>query len=298
MGFVRKKFLVDEKIKAYQFLINTFCCTMRQAQKWIDKKRVFVHSEIMTTKSAKISGVVEVIIFVPKPRGLLPIFETEEFAIFEKPSGVLIHPNGFSDQYSLNDDIKFLYGEDANVAHRIDKETSGLVLVSKNKEVEVVLKLMFEARKIQKEYIAIVEGKLDHDLVIDADLKSNLETSIIRLKSFVVPSGHHAITHVFPLFYNETTNQTLIKVRPITGRTHQIRVHMFHVKHRIVGDPIYGLEEEVVERYLRGLLSDKERLVQSGADRLMLHAHRLSFNYKDMEYNVASKIKLGGFEYE
>ncbi|WP_331774954.1 RluA family pseudouridine synthase [Sulfurospirillum sp. 1612] len=298
MGFVRKKFFVDEKIKAYQFLINTFHCTMRQAQKWIDKKRVFLNNEIMMTKSAEIAGMVEVIVFVPKPRGLLPVFETEDFAIFEKPSGVLIHPNGFSDEYSLNDEIKYLYGENANVAHRIDKETSGLVLVSKHKEAEVILKMMFEAREIQKEYVAIVEGKLEQNLIIDADLKSNLDSSPIRLKSFVVSSGHRAITHVFPYSYDAKTNRTLVKVRPLTGRTHQIRVHMFHVKHRIVGDPIYGVDDEFVEEYLCGTLDKNERRIHSGAERLMLHAHRLSFYYKEIEYNVSSKIKLGGFLYE
>lgn len=298
MGFLKKEFYVQEGIKAYQFLIQGFSCDMRQAQKWIDKKRLFVNDEVMTTKSKTISGKVEVIIFEPDPSGASPIFETEGFAVFEKPSGALVHPNGFSGNYSLNDDIKFMFGKDANVVHRIDKETSGIILVAKNKIAEIELKKMFEKREVKKEYIALARGKIDEDIVIDARLKANLESSQIRLKSFVVDSGLKSTTHIKPLYYIKDLDATLVKALPITGRTHQIRVHLFHVKHQILGDPIYGIDENKVEEYLSGRLSDEERLKLTGSPRLMLHAHALSFKYKNIDYNIKSKIKLGGFDYE
>ncbi|MDX1808658.1 MAG: RluA family pseudouridine synthase [Sulfurospirillaceae bacterium] len=298
MAFLRKEFFLKDKIKAYKFLLDEFNCTMKEAQKWIDKKRVFVDGQVMMTKSKNICGKVEVIVFDPKPSGLYPVFEVEDFAVFEKPSGILVHPNNFSDTYSLNDDIKSLFGKDANVVHRIDKETSGLIMVSKNKKAEVEIKRMFENREIKKEYIALVRGKIENDLSIDTCVKANLESSKIRIKSFVVESGFRSITHVSPLLYIKELDLTLVKAIPITGRTHQIRVHLFHVKHSILGDPIYGVNEDIAEKYLNGYLSDEERIKNSGSLRLMLHSHLLSFNYKNIDYNIKSKIKLGGYEYE
>lgn len=292
MAYRRKIFFLDEKIKAYKFLIIEFNISMSQAQKWIDKKRVYNDGKILSLKNLDIIGEVEVIFFEPQSSDLKPIFETVEFAVFDKPSGVLVHPNNLSDRYSLNDDIKFLFGSDANVVHRIDRETSGLVLVSKNKKSEVDLKKLFERRKIFKEYTALVEGKIDKDLIIEARLKTNMPNSLIRIKSHVSEYGQTAVTNISPVKYLASQDLTIIKAIPKTGRTHQIRAHLFHVKHRIIGDPIYGLNEPDVDRFLRGNMDDKERQKLSGANRLMLHASVLSFQYEGKEYNIKSKMNF------
>ena len=292
MAYRRKIFFLDEKIKAYKFLIIEFNISMGQAQKWIDKKRVYNNGKILSLKNLDIKGEVEVIFFEPQSSDLKPIFETDEFAVFDKTSGVLVHPNNLSGRYSLNDDIKFLFGSDANVVHRIDRETSGLVLVSKNKKIEVELKKLFERRKIFKEYIALVDGKIDKDLIIEAKLKTNMPNSLIRIKSHVSEYGQTAVTNILPVKYLASQNLTIIRAIPKTGRTHQIRAHLFHVKHRIIGDPIYGLNECDVDRFLRGNMDDKERQKLSGADRLMLHASVLSFQYEGKEYNIKSKMNF------
>ena len=82
---------------------------------------------------------------------------------------------------------------------------------------------------------------------------------------------------------------TLVEASPLTGRTHQIRVHLFHVKHPIVGDPIYGQEEVDVARFLDKELSLEERLQKSGATRLLLHAHALEFDYAKTSYHIVSQ---------
>ncbi len=290
MGYVRKRFTVAKDIKAFKFLIDNFNCSMGEAQKWIDKKRVYLDGEVLEIKNSTIRGEVEVIVFEPSRKGLEPIYETDDFALFDKPSGVLIHPNMLSDEYSLNDEIKALFGKSANVVHRIDRETSGLVLVAKDKKNEVELKKLFEERLIKKEYLALVRGKMDRDLTVHANLKSALPSSKIRIKSHVIDSGQKAVTHIKPLRYLEDLDATIVRAEPMTGRTHQIRAHLFHVKHPILGDTIYGQKEEDADRFLNSSMSKDERFKLSGASRLMLHADTLSFKYKGIEYNMKSKI--------
>jgi 23S rRNA pseudouridine1911/1915/1917 synthase len=289
MGYVRKKFTITEDIKAFKFLMDNFDCTMNEAQKWIDKRRVYLNGKVLLIKNSTIKGEVEVILFEPKKRGLKPIFETDFFAVFDKPSGVLVHPNRLSEEYSLNDEIKALYGKDANVVHRIDKETSGLVLVAKDKENEILLKKLFEDREIKKSYLALVRGRVDENFTIDANLKSNLPSSKIRIKSHVIDSGIRAITDIFPIKYLPLLNSTILRAMPLTGRTHQIRAHLFHVKHSIVGDTIYGQNEDVADMFLNQKIDKKERQKLTGANRLMLHAELLSFKYRGIEYNIKSK---------
>lgn len=292
LGYIRKKFKIINNIKAYKFLINEFNLSMNEAQRWIDKKRVYLDGRVLKIKNLDIKGNVEVIFFKPESSKLKPIFETDYFAVFDKPSGVLVHPNKLSSQYSLNDDIKSLFGSEANVVHRIDKETSGLIMVSKYKKYEAELKKLFEYREVQKEYIALVEGKLDKEFTIEAKLKVNLQTSLIKIKSHICDDGKNALTRIIPLKYLPPKDLTIIRVIPMTGRTHQIRVHMFHVKHKIVGDPIYGINEFFVDKFLNGNMGKSERLKLAGAKRLMLHANRLSFRYKDKTYDIKSKINF------
>jgi len=292
LGYIRKKFNVYNEIKAYKFLLNEFNISMSEAQRWIDKKRVYVDGKVLEMKNQDLKGEIEVIFFKPEGGNCKPIFETNFFAVFDKPSGVLVHPNRLSNQYSLNDDIKYLFGKEANVVHRIDKETSGLVLVSKYKRFESELKKLFEHRKIEKTYLALVEGKIDKSFSINAKLKSNLSSSFIKIKSHVCEDGQIALTEIVPLKYFPRRDMTMIKAIPKTGRTHQIRAHMFHVKHKIIGDPIYGIDENFVDKFLNGNMSKSERLDITGAKRLMLHSDSLSFKYRDISYNIKSKINF------
>ncbi len=292
MAYIRKKRQINDEVIAYKFLIDEFDCTMREAQKWIDKKRVFVDGKILQKKNCMIKGCVEVIIFEPQSSGLLPIFETPYFAVFDKPSGLLIHPNKLGVEPSLNDDIKYLFGKNANVTHRIDKETSGLVLVSKDKKTEISLKKSFENREIYKEYLALVEGEIKYEVLIDARLEVDIKTSLIRIKSHVSGAGKIAKTNVVPIFFNSKKNNTLVKAIPLTGRTHQIRAHLFHMKHRIIGDPIYGIDEIFVDKYLNKQICLKERLHATKGNRLFLHANKLSFEFDGVRYNIKSKINF------
>jgi len=118
----------EKKQKAVFFIMNELGYSQREAQRFISKGRILVNGEKMLKTAGEIEGEFEFIYFDPITKGLAPAYEEEEFVVFDKPSGVLIHPQTKRTPYSLIDELKYQYGLDANIAHRIDQETSGLVL--------------------------------------------------------------------------------------------------------------------------------------------------------------------------
>ncbi len=242
----------------------------------------------MVKSSQIIDGDFEFISFKPITKGLKPTFETDDFVVFDKPSGVLIHPQNRYTPYSLVDEIKYQYGKDANITHRIDQETSGLVLAAKNKISERDLKIMFQERHIQKTYLAFVHGEFKNELHVTAPLlRKKDDSAIVRMVVKVSSDGKESSTYFKPIRYFPDLNITLVEAKPKTGRQHQIRVHLFHVKHPIVGDPIYGQSEKDIIRFLDRKISLDERIKLSGASRLLLHAQSLEFEY-DNKYNISS----------
>ncbi|MCH9814812.1 MAG: RluA family pseudouridine synthase [Epsilonproteobacteria bacterium] len=279
MSYKIKKFHAQRKVKAFKFLIDNFSLSMREAQRWIDKKRLYLNGDVVISKTLLLEGDVSVIVFEPVSFGLKPTFETESFALFDKPSGVLVHPKNRHTEYSLTHEAKYLYGSDANITHRIDKETSGLVIVAKNKKAEIEIKKAFENRQVAKGYMALVQGHMSKEILIDAPIAKNREFDDIKLKVQINDGGKPSQTLITPIQYFPKLNQTLVEAKPLTGRQHQIRVHLFHVKHPIVGDPIYGVNFETANRYLNGFMSEEERREKTGALRLMLHARWIEFTY-------------------
>ncbi len=294
MSYKLKKFLVKRKVKAFKFLMDNFNISQKEAQRWMDKNRVIVDGEVLNKKSASIEGEVEVIHFVPSTKNLLPIFETSDFAVFDKPSGVLVHPANRDTEYSLTHEIKYLYGKDANITHRIDKETSGLVLISKNKTTEIEIKRLFEEKRVQKSYLVYVRGEINEKIKIDAPIWKNREFGEIKLKVLIDERGKDATTIIEPINYDPKRDITLLKAIPLTGRQHQIRAHLFHIKHPIIGDPVYGVSTNTADKYLNKKLSTKERIKESGAERLMLHAQTLSFEFRK-RYEIVSEMEFNPF---
>ncbi len=215
------------------------------------------------------------------------LLEFEDFAVFDKPSNLMVHPISKKTEYSLLDEIRYHFGENANLAHRIDAETSGLVLVSKNKKSELILKKMFEEKKYKKLYFALVEGKIEKSIKIDSGIKK--EKGNIGVKMMTTDDGKDSHTTINPIKYYEDRNQSLVEALPLTGRQHQIRVHLNSIGHRIVGDPIYGVSEKVADDYLCKKLSREDRIELTGAFRLWLHAAYLEFEYKKVTYKLFSK---------
>jgi 23S rRNA pseudouridine1911/1915/1917 synthase len=291
LPFVLKKLIAPKKQKAFLFLMKELSYTQPEAQRLIACGRLMIDGEIVVKPTVEVEGAFEIIEFEPHSRGLEPHTVTEEFVLFEKPSGLLIHPLNRHTEYSLIDELKAQFGKDANIAHRIDQETSGLVLCGRNKVSERDLKMMFESRKIQKRYLALVHGKLEEELCIEEPLlRKNHESAIVRMVVTVDPSGKESKTFVKPLKYFANSDTTLVECSPYTGRQHQIRVHLFHVKHPIVGDPVYGQTSESIRKYLDRELSKDERIENSGATRLLLHANELEFELYGDAHHIKSKV--------
>jgi len=293
MPFVKEKFHVKHTIPAFLFIMRQFDFTQAQAQRLICKGRLLVNGESIFNPGTKIdTGEVEVVYFKPKSQGKQPLFSNKDFMVFEKPSGVLVHPNTMSTPYSMLDEIRHISGDHANATHRIDMETSGLLLASKHKKAENYLKNAFEIKNIKKSYLAWVDGEIDSSFSVSKKIKINNDYSTVKHKVFISEEGKDSHTDFTPLYYDEVLDATLLSCYPQTGRTHQIRVHLFHVKHPILGDPIYGTTFQAANSYLEDELNEEERLIKTGASRLMLHAQTLYFPY-GANYFIESKVDFG-----
>lgn len=294
MPFMLKKFFIQENKgkKIQQFLLDHTSLDISSSQKLLAKGRVFDDQNRILQNGEKVDGeYIQVAVFEGHTRGLKPLFETDDFAIFDKPSGIMVHPTSRNTAYTLLDEIRFHFGEKANLAHRIDQETSGLVLVTKNKYSDILLKEMFEKKEYDKNYLAVVSGKIEKNILIDTGIRKATQ-SIIGVKMETALDGKVSSTYIQPLRYDPIKNQTLVEATPHTGRQHQIRVHLESIGHRIVGDPIYGIEEEIADKYLLKKLSLNERISETGDKRLLLHANYLGFRYKGVQYKIYSKLSL------
>ncbi len=280
MPFVKKEFHIPESMHGFVFIMRKLGMSQAEAQRLIDRGRLLIDGAPMTDKSAKISGRVEMVIFKPQSRGLEPVYVTDDFLVYDKPSGILVHPNKTQSPYTLLDEIRHHSGQDANAVHRIDQETSGLILASRHKDAERYLKNAFEQKRISKSYLAWADGRIDDDFKVEAPIRVNQDYSQTKHKVFVdFDRGKEAKTLFEVLEYDTKKDATLLRCIPLTGRTHQIRIHLFHVKHPILGDPIYTTTFDVTTTYLEEELSAKDRLYYTGAPRLMLHAQTLEFEY-------------------
>ncbi|WP_295063867.1 RluA family pseudouridine synthase [Sulfuricurvum sp.] len=290
MPFITKKLHSPKYQMALTFLMDELGLTRSEGQRLIARGRLSQNGTVMCDQFGYIEGDCEFICFEPSTQGFKPMFVTNDFAVYDKPSGLSVHPHSRLSPYTLNDEIKHQFGDDANATHRIDQETSGLVLVSRNKKSEAVLKRLFSQRAITKRYLALVKGHLSESLDIHEPLFRNDHPNLlISMVVKVHPEGKKAHTIIKPLRYFPEHDMTLVEASPLTGRTHQIRVHLFHVNHPIIGDPVYGPEEEEIVRFIKKELSAQERLKKSGSTRLLLHAQSLEFEYENEVYRIESE---------
>lgn len=217
------------------------------------------------------------------------IAETEDYVVVDKPPFLLIHPTKPNGPATLWKALRELLafevtnGGQISIVNRLDRETSGLVLVAKTAASARRFGLLMQRQSFAKEYLAIVWGWPEWDKrMVDAplDRQGKHTASAIWLKQAVCPAGAPAQTefHVVARFARETTagdQFTLIRAIPATGRTHQIRVHLASVGHPIVGDKIYGPDERLYLRFIEtGWTPELER--QLLLPRHALHACRLS----------------------
>ena len=288
MPFTLKKHkaIIGKKIQI--FLIHELGLDPKIGQRLTSKGRIFDENmNTINTGETIPTEYIYIAVFEGISRGLKPLIEFSDFAIFDKPTNLMVHPISKSTPYSLLDEIRFHFGEDANLIHRIDAETSGLVIVGKNKKSEIALKDMFQEKKYHKSYLAIAQGHIKEEIRIDKGL--DREGLVIGVRMKVCDDGKESVTIIKPIKYNKEKDLTLIEALPLTGRQHQIRVHLHSIGHTILGDPIYGVDDENAENYLNKTLSLEDRFTVTKSSRLWLHANYLEFTFKDITYKIFSK---------
>ncbi len=220
---------------------------------------------------------------VPENIPLDVIYEDDALLVVNKPAGMVVHPAyGHASGTLVNavlahcPQIADVGGPDrAGVVHRLDKDTSGLILIAKDSVTRAALQRQFKRRQVAKTYLALVEGQVQpREGVVEAPVGRDKRQ---RKKMAVVRSGREARTMYRAIEY--FANYTLLEVRPHTGRTHQVRVHLSWLGYPIVGDAVYGRHRQ---RLLRG--------------RHFLHAARIRFSHpatsEEVEFEAPLPPKL------
>lgn len=291
MPYIKKEFKVEKNKKIEEFL-KEIPIDLKLSLSLLEKGKITDEKNNRLQKNQILkSDFLYITIFEPISKGLKPIFDSFHFAIFDKPSGIMVHPLSHQlNIYTLLDEIRFYFGEKASLVHRIDTETSGLVLVAKNAFADMFLKNMFEEKKYVKKYKALVDGKIEENLKIDKPITN--DTGIIKLKMKTDTKGKESTTLINPIFYDENKNQTLVEAIPLTGRQHQIRVHLDSIGHKIIGDTLYGVDENFADDFLRDKISEEKRVEVTKASRLMLQADYLEFEFLEIIYKFSSLQKL------
>jgi 23S rRNA pseudouridine1911/1915/1917 synthase len=208
------------------------------------------------------------------------VYECEHFIIINKPAQILVHPTPRHHQHTL---IQLLQIErpkaSLGLIHRLDRETSGLLLIAKNKITCGALGKMMEARLIKKKYAAIVQGIPDwNEITIDAPMGFMGMSKInkVYLRQTIKQDGAPATTH-FKII-QKGKQFSLIQATPITGRLHQIRVHLASLGHPILGDKIYGENPEAFLEFINNGWT--QTLAQTLLiPRHALHAYALAFDW-------------------
>ncbi|MFH1461466.1 MAG: RluA family pseudouridine synthase [bacterium] len=200
----------------------------------------------------------------------------DDFIIVNKPSGLVVHPSDNNkEEISLVHGLLYKFKELENfndeqrpgIVHRIDRGTSGLLIVARNTRSQIKFSNMFKDRNIKKTYLAVVKGHPPKEGKIDFAIGRH--TVKKHLMSHMGYDSKPALTYYKVLQYYK--NESLVEIRIITGRTHQIRVHFAAIGHGLIGDDSYGYQSKLISRPA-------------------LHAHKISFEYKGQKFEYKKEV--------
>ena len=304
-SFILHPSSLDEDKRLDAFLAEKVVDWSRsRLQKLIDEGDCLVNGK--TAKSSykvKEADEIEVELTAPETESFAPenipldiVFEDDELAVINKPAGMVVHPGAGVSGGTLANAIAYhfkLKTDNGNnrvgIVHRLDKDTSGLIVVAKNESAHEKLSEQFHERQVLKSYVALAHGvtaenagKIDQPIARD---RNN------RLRMAVQKTGRNALT--FWRVRRRFERFTLLEVEIKTGRTHQIRVHLAAIKHPIVGDELYnaGRDKTVADARIKNAIAN--------LNRFFLHAERLSFRHPTkgevLDFRVPLATELENF---
>ncbi len=258
-------------------------------QGWLKEERVLVNGVPAAKGNQKVQGMDRIALspgvlahmqaLVPEDMNLDIVARTAEYTVVNKQAGLVVHPapghwtgtlmNGL---YHLDPDL--IHVPRAGIVHRLDADTTGLMVVARTQETQVKLVQMLQARIVKRVYLALVWGRISNPLTVNNPLGRDPRN---RLRMAVVDHGKPAVTHFTPVAFGELMEVpvTLMVCRLETGRTHQIRVHAQHAGFALVADPVYKIKGAGSHSALR--LSSIELPNGENFERQALHATHLSF---------------------
>lgn len=271
------KFLVE-------FLKEEFDFSRSLIQKMIENEQVKINGEIKGANFKIPDGSeIEISIEPPRDSELIPkdikfeiVYEDKDILVINKPNNLVVHPAPGNYENTLVNGILFhikdlssIGGEKRpGIVHRLDKQTTGLMIIAKTDAAHVKLSKDFKDRKVFKEYIALVHKEIE---IPKGRIEAPIGRSLGDRKKMTVTAKNSKPAVTLFEVYKPLHKMTLIKCQILTGRTHQIRVHMEYIGHPVVGDPVYGYA--------------KDKDVEFGQ---YLHSHKLRFNHpitnKEMEF--------------
>jgi len=283
--------LADNRQRIDTFLITKLNMSRSKVQKLIQSEEILVNDKVAKNSYAVkendivtiLEHEIETLDIEPENIPLNIVYEDDDLIIVNKPNGMVVHPAVGNTHGTLVNALVYHFKKlssknGANrpgIVHRIDAQTTGLLVVAKNDKAHEMLAKQLEEKTTTRKYIALVWGVINNDTgTVDAPIGRDIND---RKKMTVIASGKHAVTHFKVL--KRFKNATLVELQLETGRTHQIRVHMNYIGFPIINDQVYG----------------KKRTINDEGQ--CLHAKTLGFihpttkKYVEFDSNIPKKIE-------
>ncbi len=209
------------------------------------------------------------------------IYEDDSIAVINKPAGLVVHPgNGNSDGTLVNgmmyhfDKLSIINQNRPGIVHRLDKDTSGVIIIAKTDLAHVKLAKQFEKRKVEKFYKAFVWGRIKNEGFIDGLVGRNRTN---RIKYSITPKNGKTSKTLYKREYYFAPF-SIVNMKPETGRTHQLRVHCSHIGHPIIGDDLYGGGSTKIKSFHSKYSTVCHRVLKT-LGRMALHSHKIKFQH-------------------
>ena len=221
---------------------------------------------------------------IPPASELREVYADDDILVMDKPAGLPVHPSARYQKHTLTALLEERYQGRAEPAHRLDRETSGLIVCGRTVEASRRLGVAFQQGRVEKEYLALVEGHPQDSFEVDAPISEG--TELIRIAVRIDPDGAPSQTRfeVLQRFEHERAPLSLVRCLPRTGRQHQIRIHAHHAGFPLVGDKMYGPDPSYFDRFSRGCLEP------AAWERLRLPRHALHASFLQFRHPLSGNV--------